>query len=225
MQNEKFVITCPAFYISMRQKLDLNSWNRKEHFDFFRKFDEPFYGITVKLDCTSAYQQCKTRGFSFYNYYLHKTLAAVNAIPNFKYRIVGDDVFIYDRIDASTTVLREDLTFGFSDIKFIPDFKDFDKAACIESQRVKNSSGLFTFSTGDPNPVIHFSALPWIDFTSVSQATNFKSADSCPKISVGKLVDEVGKKLMSFSLHVHHGLVDGYHIGLFFDKLQALLNE
>jgi chloramphenicol O-acetyltransferase type A len=209
----------------MKSKLNIDSWNRKEHFNFFRKFDEPFYGVTVKLNCTIAYQHCKAKGLSFYNYYLHKTLAAVNAVPNFKYRIEGDDVFIYDRIDASTTVLRADHTFGFSDIKFIDDFKDFNQAARVEIERVKNTAGLFTFTADDWNPFIHFSALPWIDFTSVSQATNFKSSDSCPKVSVGKLVDEDGKKLMSFSLHVHHGLVDGYHIGLFFDKLQALLNE
>jgi chloramphenicol O-acetyltransferase type A len=209
----------------MKTKLDIDNWNRKEHFNFFRKFDEPFYGVTVKLDFTTAYRRCKTNGISFYNYYLHKTLTAINAIPNFRYRIVNDDVFIYNRIDASTTVLRDDHTFGFSDIKFIGDFKDFDKAARAETARVKNTGGLLTFTADDWNPFIHFSALPWIDFTSVSQATNFKSNDSCPKISVGKLMDEGDKKLMSFSLHVHHGLVDGYHIGLFFDKLQALLNE
>lgn len=207
----------------MKHKLDLANWNRKEHFEFFRKFDEPFYGVTVKLDCSQAYQHCKTKGLSFYNYYLHKTLAAVNAIDNFKYRIEGDDIFVYDRIDASTTVLRADHTFGFSAISFNTDFDTFNQIARTEIERVKNTTGLFTTEYRDN--MIHFSALPWIDFTSVSQATNFRSKDSCPKISVGKLVDEGGKKLMSFSLHVHHGLVDGYHIGLFFEKLQGLLNE
>jgi chloramphenicol O-acetyltransferase type A len=206
----------------MKHKLDLENWNRKEHFKFFRKFDEPFYGVTVKLDCSLGYQYCKANGLSFYNYYLHKTLAAINAIDNFKYRIEEDDVFVYEQIDASTTVLRDDHTFGFSAITFNKDFNTFSQAARAEIERVKNTAGLFTTDYYDN--MIHFSALPWIDFTSVSQATNFRSKDSCPKVSVGKLIDEDGKKLMSFSLHVHHGLVDGYHIGLFFEKLQALLN-
>jgi chloramphenicol O-acetyltransferase type A len=206
----------------MKSKLDIASWNRKEHFNFFKGFDEPYYGVTVKLDCTKAYHYCKANGFSFYNYYLHKTLAAVNSLPNFKYRIEGEEVFEYQRIDASTTVLRDDQTFGFSDIIFKEDLNEFNKGAKAEIERVKNTTGLFT--TTQSAHEIHFSALPWLDFTSVSQATNFKSTTSCPKVSVGKLVTEGDKKLMAFSVHVHHALVDGYHLGLFFEKLQTLLN-
>ncbi|MFD2147775.1 CatA-like O-acetyltransferase [Mucilaginibacter antarcticus] len=207
----------------MKQKLDIDNWNRKEHFNFFKGFDEPYYGVTVKLDCTVAYNYCKLKDLSFYNYYLHKTLATVNDIPNFKYRIEGDEVFIYDRIDASTTVLRDDYTFGFSDIIYHEDFHEFNLAAKDEIERVKQTRGLFT--TAQSAHEIHFSVLPWMDFTSVSQATNFKSGTSCPKVSVGKLVYDGNKKLMAFSVHVHHALVDGYHLGLFFEKLQALLNE
>ena len=30
---------------------------------------------------------------------------------------------------------------------------------------------------------------------------------------------------MSMSVHVHHGLVDGYHLGLFFEEFERLMNE
>jgi chloramphenicol O-acetyltransferase type A len=33
------------------------------------------------------------------------------------------------------------------------------------------------------------------------------------------------KKTMSLSVHVHHGLADGYHVGLFIEQLQQLMNE
>ena len=98
----------------MKQKLDLNTWNRKEHFLFFKQMEEPFYGITTTIDCTKAYAKAKELGVSFFSYYLHKTLSAVNAIENFRYRIIGDEVYIFDVIDASATVMREDTTFGFS---------------------------------------------------------------------------------------------------------------
>ncbi|MET3114732.1 chloramphenicol O-acetyltransferase type A [Pedobacter sp. CG_S7] len=207
----------------MKQKLDLNSWNRKEHYHFFKEFDEPYYGVTVKLDCTRAYLRAKELGVSFFNYYLHKTLIAVNAIENFRYRIENKEVYIYDCIDASATVLRADHTFGFSYMKYFPDFELFNIAVKEEIARVKSTSGLFTAENKEN--IIHFSALPWLDFTSVSQASKLKSGDSCPKFSIGKLVEENGKKQMPFGLHVHHALVDGFHLGLFFEKLQVLLNE
>ena len=71
----------------MKQKLDVAAWNRREHFNFFKIFDIPYYGVTIQLDCTRAYQQAKTLGVSFYTYYLHKTLIAINQLDNFKYRI------------------------------------------------------------------------------------------------------------------------------------------
>jgi chloramphenicol O-acetyltransferase type A len=37
------------------------------------------------------------------------------------------------------------------------------------------------------------------------------------------MTDQNGKKSIPLSVHVHHGLVDGYHVGLFLEKLQAML--
>ena len=36
----------------MKQKIDLSTWNRKEHFEFFCTFEEPFFGITTQIDMT-----------------------------------------------------------------------------------------------------------------------------------------------------------------------------
>ena len=46
----------------MKKLIDLDNWNRKEHFLFFSKFDEPFFCVTVKVDCTIAYQKAKEKG-------------------------------------------------------------------------------------------------------------------------------------------------------------------
>ena len=39
----------------MKQIIDINSWNRKEHFYFFSKLDDPFWGITTTVDFTKIY--------------------------------------------------------------------------------------------------------------------------------------------------------------------------
>ena len=100
---------------------------------------------------------------------------------------------------------------------------DFAQIVQTEIERIQTTTGIFTREY--PENLIHFSALPWINFTSLSHARSFSWPDSCPKISYGKLLDENGKKTMPISIHVHHGLVDGYHVGLFLDRLQQLMNE
>lgn len=207
----------------MKKKLALDTWNRKEHFHFFSQMEEPFFGITTVINCDKAYEKSKELDVTFFTYYLHKTLLAVNAIESFRYRIIGSDVYLYDQIDASATILREDNTFGFSLMKFDKDLNIFSENTKTEIERVKNTSGLITRDF--ENNLIHFSALPWINFTAYSHARSFTWPDSCPKISFGKMTSENGKKTMPISVHVHHGLLDGYHVGEFVNLFQNLMND
>ncbi|GAA6766186.1 chloramphenicol acetyltransferase [Flavobacterium sp. CGRL1] len=208
----------------MKTLLDLENWNRKEHFEHFCRMEEPFFGVTVEIDCTKAYQTAKELNASFFIFYLHKTLTAVNAVENFKYRISEGKIYINDRIDASATIGRADGTFGFSLIEYNPDFKIFEKNALAEIERIQNTTGLFTRSFDNDN-LIHFSAIPWLNFTSISHARSYTFPDSCPKISFGKMiVSESGKRTIAMSVHVHHGLMDGLHVGQFVDLFQEAMN-
>ena len=209
----------------MPKKLNLDTWPRKENFEFFSKFEEPFFGTVAPVDCTKAYASAKKQGVPFFLYYLHKTLVAVNAIEAFRYRISNGAIYIHDTINASATLTRDDNTFGFSFMEYHPDLAIFVTDAKVENERVRNTPGLFT-RTFEADNLIHFSALPWIDFTSLSHARSFTFPDSCPKISVGKMtVDGDGKRSMAISVHVHHGLMDGYHVGLFFEALQQAMDS
>ena len=207
----------------MKTKIDLNNWNRKGHLEFFSAFQEPFFGSTTTIDCTIAYEKAKAMQISFFVYYLHKTLAAVNQVENFRYRIEGEDVFLYDEIDASATIMREDKTFGFSFMKFNEDIHEFNTIVQKEIERIQTTTGILTREY--PENIIHFSAVPWVNFTGLTHSRNFGVADSCPKISYGKVVEENEKKSMAISVTAHHGLVDGYHIGLSIEALQTELNK
>lgn len=207
----------------MKQKLNLDTWNRKEHFLFFKQMEEPFFGITTTIDCTKAYEKAKALDVSFFTYYLHKTLKAVNSIESFRYRILNDEIYIFERVDVSATILRDDKTFGFSQIEYDEELQQFAENTKNEIARIQTTSGLFTREFAEN--LIHFSALPWINFTSFSHARSFTWPDSCPKISFGKMMDEKGKKTMSMSIHVHHGLMDGYHVGEFVNLFQELIDQ
>jgi chloramphenicol O-acetyltransferase type A len=209
----------------MKTLLDLENWNRKEHFLFFKQFEEPFFGLTVEIDCTKAYATSKQLGTSFFTYYLHKTIVAVNTIESFRYRIIDDAIYIYDTIDVSATIMRDDNTFGFSLIEYSPDFDVFAANAFQEIQRIQNTSGLLTREFPNNN-LIHFSAVPWINFSSVSHARSYTFPDSCPKISFGKMmINKDGKRTMSMSIHAHHGLMDGFHVSQFLDCFQELMDS
>ena len=203
--------------------IDTENWNRKEHFEFFSKFEEPFFSITCKINMTIAYATAKALNIPFFIYYLHKTILAINNVENLRYRIENGTVYCYDTIHASATIMRTDKTFGFSLMHYLEDIHSFTTMAQNEMQRIQHTPGLFT--TTFPQNLIHFSAVPWINFTGLTHSRSFSFPDSCPKISFGKLVSNAAEKDMSMTIAAHHGLVDGYHMGLFVAELQRLLDE
>ncbi len=204
--------------------LNIDNWPRKEHFYFFSQFDEPFWGVTVELDCTEAYRKAKETNSSFFVLYLHKSIVAVNRIEEFRYRIDDQDrIVIHDTIHASATITRPDGSFGFSYINFDEDFNVFERHAKKEIERVQNTTDLKPATTSEN--VVHYSSIPWVKFTAISHARIYSQKNSIPKISFGKLTEKEGKRMMPVSIHVHHGLVDGFHVGNYCDLFQELLNE
>ena len=206
----------------MPTKLDLNTWNRKDHFHFFRQFEEPYFGVVVPVDCTNAYNISKEHGYSFFLYYLHCSLRAANEVENFRYRISGDEVLVHDVVHASPTINRPDGTFGFAYMDYEVDFEKFADKARMEIERIQNTSGLIPAMSGEN--VIHYSSIPWVNFTSRSHARLYSVNDSIPKISFGKMTEDAGKKQMPMSIHAHHALMDGYHTARYVDLFQNFLN-
>ena len=206
----------------MKEKIDINTWIRKDHFNFFNRFEEPFFGVTVDVDCTATYHEAKTNKVSFFLLYLHKSLAAANQIEPFAYRIIDGEVWKYNAVHAAATINRPNGTFGFGYMDFCEDFEDFKIAANTEIEKVQATTGLIPSASGEN--VIHYSALPWLNFSSLSHARNYGFQDSCPKISFGKVRDEGGRKMMPISIHVNHALMDGFHVSQFIETYQVLLN-
>jgi len=205
----------------LKKKIDKNTWNRKDHFDLYHTFEEPFYGLVANVDCTKAYYKAKNEKVSFYLYYLHQIIKSVNLLEEFRLRIIDDDVYLFDTIHVSSTVDRPDKTFGFSFIEYSNNFEEFVKNAQQEFERIRNSTGL---ELNDQLNIIHFTTIPWVSFTGLSHPRKFSLAESIPKIAVGKFFKSNDKLLFPIALHAHHGLVDGYHVGKFFELLQELLN-
>ncbi|MCK5457970.1 MAG: chloramphenicol acetyltransferase [Melioribacteraceae bacterium] len=209
----------------MEKLLDITTWKRKEHFDFFSKYDEPFWAIVSEIDCTKAYQKSKENNISFFLYYLHKSTQAINQIEEFRYRIRDNQVIVFDEVHASSTLGRDDETFSYSFISYDRDYLKFAASAHVEIERVKNSIGLGLTNETNRLDTIHYSTLPWTKFTGLTHARDFKHKDSVPKIVFGKYYLVDGKKIMNVSLNAHHGLVDGLHGAKYFELFQKLMNE
>tara|TARA_R110002050_G_scaffold282951_1_gene431090 strand:+ start:6717 stop:7340 length:624 start_codon:yes stop_codon:yes gene_type:complete len=203
--------------------LDKHTWNRQSHFEFFNSFVDPYFGVTFKVDVTKVYQFSRSNDVSFFVKYLHATMQAVNDVENFKYRINEEnDVVVFDTIHASPTILRPNKTFGFTFVNYDDDILKFQANFLKEKERVFNSEDLFP--PVNSMDCVHCSSLPWINFTGHKEP--FKGdKDSIPKLAFSEMESYSTKKEMQIAVNVNHALVDGYHVGLFNEKLQFHLNS
>ena len=207
----------------MKHEIDLSTWKRREHFEVFRNFDEPLFGITVRVECSAAYKKAKDAGYSFSLYYLYLSMKAANEIEEFRYRIEDDKVVCYDSVGAGPTIFREDETYGCAYMPYNEDIEAFMKQASVEVMRVKAERGLkFPYAGED---LIHYSTVPWADFTSVNHARILSKGRSIPKITFGKITRKGDKMWMPVDVHANHALMDGFHVGKFIERFQELLSQ
>ena len=203
----------------IEKTIDIATWNRKEHFEHFSAFDDPFFGVTVNVDCTRSYKESKEKKTSFSLLILHRIITAAWKVEEFRYRIEGDKVVCYDSLGAGATISRPDHTFSFASFKYDADEMTFIRNAQEEANRLQHTTGLNKDGVYNPNE-IHYSTVPWFSFTDMKHPTNMRSGDSCPKISTGKYFWEGEKLMLPISITCHHGLMDGYHMGKFIENLE-----
>jgi chloramphenicol O-acetyltransferase type A len=203
------------------RKLNVQTWNRRKHFEFFNTFQDPFFAVAATMNVSKAYDFAKATDTSFFAVYLHDCMKAINAVEAFRYRIENEDeVVIHEKIHASATILRPNKTFGFSFIDYDEDFEIFNQNVLDEKERILNSDDLFP--PKNTEDCIFCSALPWVNFTGHKEPFHGKK-ESVPKVAFSKMETVNDQKMMTVSVSVNHALMDGYHVGQFTEKFQEYL--
>lgn len=205
--------------------LEMNTWPRRAVFDFFRGFDIPCFNICTRLDVSAlrgAVRASGTGSLSLAYHYIAIRLA--NEIAPFRYRLEGDRVRVHDVVYGSTTVLRGDETFGFATLPYHPDYATFAAQAADSIDRARHPDAQFE-PGGDDTATLHMTTLPWMHFTSYSNARQRGLHDSIPKIAFGRIDADGGRQWMPLSVEVHHALMDGLHVGRFIEGFEAALRE
>jgi len=204
--------------------VDIDRWNRKEHFEFFSQMASPYFGFTTEVDCTQAYDMAKRNGYSFFAYYYHKSMVAINTVEELKLRIIDGQVIQFDTVHAGSTIGRPDGTFGFSFTHFSEDFETFNAGLQEEIKGVHATTGLRLSNERLGKDHVRHTTIPWNSFSAIVHPTDFNTAESVPKIAFGRFNLKDGRKYLPVSIEAHHGLADGIHIAQYLKEFQRQLD-
>jgi chloramphenicol O-acetyltransferase type A len=205
----------------MPDYLDLENWHRRATFEFFRKYDNPYFNICARVDCTRLIEVLRERrgpGISLAYHYC--ALRAANEIEPFHYRLEDGKVAVYEVINGGTTVLLPNETFTYAYFNYYEDFPRFASEAAAAIETVRKTGALKPSMRYD---LIYCTTLPWISFTSFAHARTRGRGESVPRFAFGKFVNENERTLLPMSVEVHHALMDGLHVGRFFARFAELL--
>lgn len=209
----------------MKTYIDIQNWQRREHFEYFTMFEDPYFGFTAQIDCTGAFETAKQLQRSFFLHYLYLAQLCVNKIPAFRYRIENNAVAEYSEVHVLTTIGRPTGAFAYGFVEHTKNYNVFAKAAQEEIAIVQQSTGLRLESVKNRYDMVHFSSVPGINFTAAQNARSKTSMHSIPKIMFGKFVVENNRKHMPISVNMHHALADGADCATFFELLQIAMNN
>jgi chloramphenicol O-acetyltransferase type A len=209
----------------MSYYLDLDTWPRREVFEFYRRFDKPYFNVCLKIDVTELLNELRRREErpSVWLTYHYLALRAANEIGPFRYRLREGKVLVHEVINGGTTFILPNETFTLVYWDYDESFRKFMEGATRAVNEIRAGDWKFTPKHED-DARIHCTTLPWIAFTSFSHARRWWGReDSVPKISFGKFVQENARTWMPFSVEVHHALMDGLHVGRYIERVEEML--
>lgn len=215
----------------MREIIDIETWERRDTFNFFKGFINPIFSITAEVVCTGGYKRAKERGESFFVHYLYAILRGLNEIEQFRYRVEqatpNDPIVItkYDRVDTRTPItVNSDGRYVELYVPYIADFDTFYTNTTELIATINSESDPFGCIDENGLGVSCISAIPTLHFTGATQTLKSLGAvNMMPLINVGKMVEHEGERSMPIAISIHHGLADGKHMSDLFATIESYL--
>lgn len=200
--------------------IDETNWKRAFHCQVFRNSIEPSYCVTFELDITNFLKKVREENLSFTLSLIYIVSRCANDIEEFRYRFLDGKIVLYDKINTAFTYLnKETELFKVVNVEMQDTLEQYNLVA---ARKAEDQKEYFTGPLG--NDVFQFSPMPWVSYTHISHTNSGKKDNATPLFDWGKYFDRDGKKILPFSVQVHHSFVDGIHIGKLVDSLQNYLN-
>ena len=204
------------------RRIDLETWPRRDHFAYFNTLAYPHFSLCANVDLTAFYPFIKQRGVSFTVAVVYVLARAANTLPEFRHRIRGDEVVEHETVHPSTTLLTREELITFCMLDYVEDFSEF---AARASERIAYVQEHPTLDDEGRDNLLFMTAIPWVSFTGLMHPLQLQPADSVPRLAWGKRFEE-GKTLkMPLSVQAHHALMDGLHMGRFYNTVESYLQQ
>ena len=205
------------------QKIDMDKFPRRKHFEYFSSLQYPYVGLTANVDVTDLVQFCKGRNYSFSLTFLHIVALSADEIKEFRQRIRNQEIVEYSHCPTSHIELLDNETYCYCPLHHNLPLAEY----IVYGEEVRKrcrAKGVFE-ENSEVESMYFISSVPWLHYTALIQPVA-GGEDSNPRITWGRFQqDHNGREQLPVSILAHHGLVDGIHIARLYQNLEKNIRE
>ena len=201
----------------MMTVIDKSTWPRREHFAFFAPMSNPFYSLTFPVDVTALRAYTKRNQLSFYYSLIFIVTKSMDRVEAFRYKCRGEEIVLHDRLVPSFTDLKPG-----SELFQIVTVEAGEDAADVCRRAKAQAAAQTEFITSGPwdgDQLVYFTCLPWFPLTALKNEKDVSPSDSVPRAAWGRWEEEGSRTRLLLSLELNHRLLDGVHVGRFYEAL------
>lgn len=216
--------------MNLKKKIDKKNYKKLSQYLYFKTFSDPTYGFNVNVDVTNVVNYGKKQNISFFIIFIYLVSLAMNKVEEFHYRDIDDEIYYYDVIHPTFTVMskvngvfynaRTDLNESFS-------FSNFNKKCRKTLNEYSQRSDIdTTYNDGDYG-VFYISCIPTLSIVSMTHPTpsNNHTSSSCPRVFWDKYRKEDDKYFVTLNITVSHVFVDGYPLSNVYLTLNEMIEN
>jgi chloramphenicol O-acetyltransferase type A len=201
--------------------VEVEKYYRQEHFDFYRGYRCPFYGVTFSLPAAALRALAKEQGWPVYLSFCYFFTRAMQPLEDFRYRLLDGRIVLYDRVHPGLTLPASGGRFRFSYFEYQDEPEDF--FADAREEWARSVEGPLLQSQAEPNAVF-FTALPKVPFDSFHHAFD-DPAQTEPRVAFGRFRGEGDDLRVPVGIQVNHAFIDGAALGELVEGAEVLFAQ
>lgn len=196
----------------------VQDYYRQRLFDLFSPYESPFWAVTFEVEITALRTLLREREYPTYLNLCYFFTRAARPIEDFRYRLAGGELRLYEELHPALTVPAAGGRFHFVYYDFDADLERFNRAAAADQA---TDDGELLAAPPD-RAWLFFSSLPGVPFTGLTHATVDRD-DSEPRVSFGRFRIDGARTFVPVGLQVNHRLIDGRPVAELVERLEGEL--
>ncbi len=199
--------------------------DRQQYFDFFSKFHSPYLNLTWEMQLKDFSPECRRLGISRFQWLIYNLCRSLMNVDAFMWRLDSQSKPVQVKtLSPSYTVLNPQKNFNFTSFSFDANWQTFLERSLRSKVEAEAAEKILADESGIID-YIFITTLPWMKFTSIQHPIFDPHRVHIPSFAFGAFEESQGQICFPFSVQVHHGFVDGYHLHLLEVEMKKNLSD